>query len=53
MPILMTERAYSQMHLGARLDLLEQLRRVEISFLAYANDLSMLNSQLDAGVFFQ
>ena len=48
----MTERAYSQMHLGARLDLLEQLRRGEISFLAYANDSSMLNTQLDAGVFF-
>ena len=49
----MTERAYSQMHLGALLDLLERLCRGEISFFAYANDLSLLNSQLDAGVFFQ
>ena len=49
----MTERAYSRMQLRVRLGLLEQLRRGEISLFAYANDLLMFNSQLDAGVFFQ
>ena len=49
----LTQRVYFQMHLGARLSLLERLRRGEISLLAYASEMSMLNSQLAAGVFFQ
>jgi hypothetical protein len=49
----LTERVYLQMHLNARLGLLEQLRHGEVSLLAYASAMSVLNSQLHAGVFFQ
>ena len=49
----LTQRVYFQMHLGARLSLLERLRRREITLLAYSNAMSMLNSQLAAEVFFK
>ncbi len=49
----LTQRVYLQLHLSARLSLLERLRRGEIRLLAYASAMSMLNSQLAAGVFFQ
>lgn len=49
----LTQRAYVQLHLGARLSLLKRLGYGEISRLAYSNAMSMLNSQLAAGVFFQ
>ena len=49
----LTQRVYLQLHLSARLSLLERLRRGEITLLAYASAMSMLNSQLAAGVFFQ
>ena len=49
----LTQRAYVQLHLGARLSLLKRLRHGAITLLAYASEMSMLNSQLAAGVFFQ
>ena len=49
----LTERVHLQMHLNARLGLLEQLRHGEVSLLAYASAMSVLGSQLHAGVFFQ
>ena len=49
----LTQRAYVQLHLGARLSLLKRLRHGEITFLAYSNAMSMLNNQLAAEVFFQ
>ena len=49
----LTQRVYLQLHLSARLSLLERLRYGEISLLAYASAMSILNIQLAAGVFFQ
>lgn len=49
----LTQRAYVQLHLGARLSLLKRLRHGAITLLAYASEMSMLNSQLAAGVFVQ
>ena len=49
----LTQRAYLQLYLSARLSLLERLRYGEISLLVYASAMSILNSRLAAGVFFQ